>query len=71
MKAGETFILCDRIVLFAELRPLPGNEESKDFKRPLGLDEGSIHFSEDWDSVVTNQEIAGMFGLTDSGDSSH
>ena len=71
VKAGETFILCDRNVPFAELRPLSGNEESKDSKRPLGLDEGLIHFSEDWDSVETNQEIVGMFGLIDSGDSSH
>ena len=63
VKAGETFILCDRNVPFAELRPLSGKEESKDSKRPLGLDEGLIHFSEDWDSAETNQEIAQMVGM--------
>ena len=39
--------------------------QTKPSKRPLGMDKGLLHFSQDWDSAETNQEIARMFGITD------
>ena len=38
VKAGQTIVLCDRNVPFAELRPLPDSNRAQ--KRPLGLLKG-------------------------------
>jgi hypothetical protein len=70
-KTDETSFLSHRAVLFTKPESLEASEQTKPSKRLLGMDEGLVYFSEDWDSVETNQEIVGMFGLIDSGDSSH
>ena len=67
VRAGETILLCERNVPFAELRQLPANEESCRSERPIGLDIGKVRMTDDWDSPETNQEIASMFGLSDAG----
>ena len=64
VKAGETILLCERNVPFAELRPLSESpEDSRD--RPLGMDQDKVQLADDWDSNETNQEIADMFGVSD------
>ncbi len=64
VKAGETILLCERNVPFAELRPLSESpEDSRD--RPLGMDQGKVQLAEDWDSDGTNKEISDMFGISD------
>jgi len=62
VKAGESILLCERNVPFAELRPL-SNPALMPRERPLGIDAGKVSLDEDWDSVDTNREIAGLFGL--------
>ena len=64
VKAGETILLCDRNVPFAELRPLSGPPPSGR-PRPLGMDAGQVDLGNDWDSVDTNREVAALFGLGD------
>lgn len=45
VKSGETIILCDRNIPFAEIRPIQkGVHHSK--KRPLGLLKGQVEFDE-------------------------
>ena len=64
VKAGETILLCERNVPFAELRPLSESpEDSRD--RPLGMDQGKVQLADDWDSDAVNQEISEMFGISD------
>ncbi|MCC5841399.1 MAG: hypothetical protein JJT96_14880 [Opitutales bacterium] len=60
VKAGETILLCDRNVPFAELRPL---QPPSTGKRTLGMDAGRIALNPDWDTPVTNAEVTGLFGL--------
>ncbi len=62
VKAGETILLCERNVPFAELRPLSEPVISSR-TRPLGMDVGKVHLSEDWDSEAVNREVAALFAL--------
>ena len=62
-KTDETSFRSHHGVLFAKPVCLEARMPTKPSKRLLGVDEGLVHFSEDWDSVETNQEIARMFGL--------
>ena len=62
-KTYETSFRSHHGVLFAKPEPLAASVQASPSKRLLGVDEGLVHFSEDWDSVETNQEIARMFGL--------
>lgn len=62
VRAGESFLLCDRNVPFAELRPIT-EPESERGTRPLGMDAGTVHLSEDWDYPETNREVARLFGI--------
>mgnify|MGYP005865047291 CR=1 FL=1 len=62
VKAGEHFLICDRNVPFAELRPLTAVNGLRS-ERPLGMDAGKAHLSEDWDTPETNRQIAGLFGM--------
>jgi len=61
VKAGETILLCDRNVPFAELRPL--SKPSGAGKRQLGMDAGLVKLDPDWDSPETNAEVARLFGV--------
>ncbi len=62
VKAGEHFLICDRGVPFAELRPL-GPPEGGRSERPLGIDAGKAHLTDDWDSPETNRQVARLFGV--------
>ena len=62
VKAGECFLICDRNVPFAELRPV-GQPEGGRAERPLGMDAGKARLSTDWDSPETNRKVADLFGL--------
>ena len=62
VKAGETILLCDRNVPFAELRPLE-QPAVTGRKRPLGIDAGRVRLGEEWDSAATNREVAELFGM--------
>ena len=62
-KAGQTSFLSHYDVLFSKPKPLAASMQTKPSKRPLGMDEGLVYFSEDWDSAETNQEIAQMVGM--------
>ena len=62
-KTDETSFRSHHDVLFAKPEHVAASMPTKPSKRLLGVDEGLVHFSEDWDSVETNQEIARMFGL--------
>ena len=62
-KTDEKSFLGHHDALFVNSKPLAANMQSKPPKRLLGVDEGLVYFSEDWDSAETNQEIARMFGL--------
>jgi hypothetical protein len=62
-KTDETSFRSHHDVLFAKPEHVAARMPTKPSKRLLGVDEGLVHFSEDWDSVETNQEIARMFGL--------
>lgn len=64
VKAGETILLCDRNVPFAELRPLPSKEAPK---RRLGIDAGRVKLDPAWDTPATNAEVADLFGLGGGG----
>ncbi|WP_269526973.1 type II toxin-antitoxin system Phd/YefM family antitoxin [Coraliomargarita parva] len=60
VKAGETILLCERNVPFAELRPLR-QADSGARERPLGLDAGKVTLTEGWDSAETNAAITDLF----------
>ena len=62
-KTYETSFRSHHGVLFAKPEPLAASVQASPSKRLLGVDEGLVHVSEDWDSAETNQEIARMFGL--------
>ena len=62
-KTDKTSFRSHHDVLFAKPEHVAASMPTKPSKRLLGVDEGLVHFSEDWDSVETNQEIARMFGL--------
>jgi len=62
VKAGEHFLICDRNVPFAELRPLAQADDARS-ERPLGMDSGKAYLSDDWDSPETNRQIAGLVGM--------
>jgi len=62
-KTDETSFRSHHDVLFAKPEHVAASMPTKPSKRLLGVDEGLVHFSEDWDSAETNQEIARMFGL--------
>jgi antitoxin (DNA-binding transcriptional repressor) of toxin-antitoxin stability system len=62
VKAGEHFLICDRNIPFAELRPLKPVDGLRS-ERPLGMDAGKAHLSDDWDSPETNREIAQLFSI--------
>ena len=58
VKKGETIILCDRNIPFAEIRPLSIKAKAATESRPLGLYRGLISTKENFD--WTDQEIAEM-----------
>lgn len=62
VKAGETILLCDRNVPFAELRPLQ-EPTASGRKRLLGQDAGRVELGPEWDSPETNREVAELFGM--------
>lgn len=62
VRAGESFLLCDRNIPFAELRPISEPEGERGM-RPLGMDAGRVRLSEDWDNPETNRKVAQLFGL--------
>lgn len=62
VKEGEHFLICDRNVPFAVLRPLTQADRLRS-ERPLGMDSSKARLSDDWDSPETNQQIAGLFGM--------
>ena len=62
VKAGETILLCDRNVPFAEIRPLAESFENGR-SRPLGMDAGLVSLGHDWDSEETNRAVAELFGM--------
>jgi len=66
-KTDETSFRSHHGVLFAKPVCLEARMPTKPSKRLLGVGEGLLHFSEDWDSVETNQKIARMFGLASLG----
>jgi antitoxin (DNA-binding transcriptional repressor) of toxin-antitoxin stability system len=57
VKAGETLILCDRNVPFAEIRPLAATPRGK--KRSFGLYKGRIRLADDFDAH--DQELERVF----------
>ena len=62
VKAGEHFLICDRNVPFAELRPV-APPEGEGGERPLGIDAGKARLADDWDSPETNRQGARLFGV--------
>ena len=60
VKAGETILLCDRNVPFAELRPI---QHGRMDKRMLGFDAGRVVLDPAWDTPATNAEVAEIFGV--------
>ena len=56
VKAGETLLLCDRNVPFAEIRPLHVVPRGK--KRAFGLYKGQIQIAEDFDAPDADLERA-------------
>jgi antitoxin (DNA-binding transcriptional repressor) of toxin-antitoxin stability system len=57
VKAGETIVLCDRNVPFAEIRPLSPERPRK--KRKAGLYKGKIKMIGDWKEG--DREVLKMF----------
>ncbi len=60
VKAGETIVLCDRNVPFAEIKPLK-QKKRLNKRRILGIDAGVVELGDEWDSDETNQGIADLF----------
>ena len=64
VKAGETVLLCDRNVPFAEIRPLAAVRKKATPQRRMGQDAGKLKLPKDWDAPETNAAIAALFGIT-------
>ncbi|MDK3159959.1 hypothetical protein QPK87_25850 [Kamptonema cortianum] len=68
VKKGETIILCDRNIPFAEIRPLSSGLKRNAKKRPMGIYRGMISPTKDFE--WTDEEIAEIFDGQISGHSS-
>ena len=57
--AGEEIVISNRGVPVAQLIPFPQERKGP---RPLGMDKGRVHISDDFDAPLPPDILAGFFG---------